>query len=151
MISVERSVYEKFPRLADGRARAFARPVVELLRRVACEERINATLRELGRYRDFEFVEQVLQRLQVDYSVANTERENIPVEGGVLIVANHPLGALDALTLLQLVGGVRRDVRILANDVLGQLEPLRPLLLPVNVFGGQGAAPVELRAAYRAL
>ena len=151
MISVERSVYEKFPRLADGRARAFARPVVELLRRVACEERINATLRELDRYRDFEFVEQVLQRLQVDYSVANTEPENIPVEGGVLIVANHPLGALDALTLLQLVGGVRRDVRILANDVLGQLEPLRPLLLPVNVFGGQRAAPVALRAAYRAL
>ena len=44
MISIERSVYEKFPRLAEGAARSFSRPVVDLLRRVACEERINATL-----------------------------------------------------------------------------------------------------------
>lgn len=44
MISVERSFYERFPRLAEGRPRELARPVIELLRRVACEERINAFL-----------------------------------------------------------------------------------------------------------
>jgi putative hemolysin len=144
-------VYEKFPRLAEGAARSFSRPVVELLRKIACEERINATLRALGEFRDFDFLEQVLERLRVSHSVANTDRENIPVEGGVLIVANHPMGALDALALLQLVGSVRRDVRILANDVLLQLAPLRGLLLAVNVFGGEALPGQGLREAYRAL
>lgn len=150
MISVERSFYERFPRLAEGRPRELARPVVELLRRVACEERINAFLAETKGLVGFAFVERAIELLQLRYSVANTDRENIPVEGRVVIVANHPLGALDALALIHLVGSVRRDVKVLANDLLLQLTQLKPLLLPLPVFGG-GSAHGGARAAYRAL
>lgn len=150
MISVERSFYERFPRLAEGRPRELARPVVELLRRVACEERINAFLAETTGLSGFAFVERAIELLQLRYSVANTDRENIPVEGRVVIVANHPLGALDALALIHLVGSVRRDVKVLANDLLMQFTQLAPLLLPLPVFGG-GHAHGGARAAYRAL
>lgn len=150
MISVERSFYERFPRLAEGRPRELARPVVELLRRVACEERINAFLAETKGLVGFAFVERAIELLQLRYSVANTDRENIPVEGRVVIVANHPLGALDALALIHLVGSVRRDVKVLANDLLMQFTQLKPLLLPLPVFGG-GSAHGGARAAYRAL
>lgn len=149
MISVERSFYERFPRLAQGHGRTFSRPVVDMLRRIACEQRINDTLQRLQSARGFDFVEQALDLLDARYQVAHTDREHIPSEGRVVIVANHPLGAVDALSLLHLVGSVRRDVRILANDVLMQLSPLEPLLLPCRVFGGQG--PNVLREAYRAL
>lgn len=150
MISVERSFYERFPRLAEGRPRELARPVVELLRRVACEGRINAFLAETAGLVGFAFVERAIELLQLRYSVANTDRENIPVEGRVVIVANHPLGALDALALIHLVGSVRRDVKVLANDLLLQFTQLKPLLLPLPVFGG-GSAHGGARAAYRAL
>lgn len=150
MISIERSFYEKFPRFAEGKARTFAQPVVEFLRRVVCEERINAILSKGAALTGFDFVELVLDDLKISYSVANTDRENIPVEGRVVIVANHPLGALDALALLQLVGSVRRDVKVLANDVLMQLEPLSPLFLPLPVFSN-GSALAGMREAYRAL
>lgn len=150
MISVERSFYERFPRLAEGRPRELARPVVELLRRVACEERINAFLAETKGLVGFAFVERAIELLQLRYSVANTDRENIPVEGRVVIVANHPLGALDALALIHLVGSVRRDVKVLANDLLLQFTQLKPLLLPLPVFG-DGSAHGGARAAYRAL
>lgn len=150
MISVERSFYERFPRLAEGRPRELARPVIELLRRVACEERINAFLAETKGLVGFAFVERAIELLQLRYSVANTDRENIPVEGRVVIVANHPLGALDALALIHLVGSVRRDVKVLANDLLMQFTQLKPLLLPLPVFGG-GSAHGGARAAYRAL
>lgn len=150
MISVERSFYEKFPRLSEGRARSFSQPVVALLRRIACEERINATLAQAGALKGFAFVEFALEHLRVGYAAANTDRENIPVEGRVVIVANHPLGAVDALALLHLVGSVRRDVKILANDVLMQFEPLSSLLLPLPVFGA-GSAHGGAREAYRAL
>ena len=150
MISVERSFFEKFPRLAAGRARSFSQPVVELLRKIACEERINRVLADLAPLTGFDFVERALEKFGVSYRIAHTDRENIPAEGRIVIVANHPLGAFDALALVHLVGGVRRDVRILANDVLSQLAQLSSLLLPVNVFGG-GASAGRLRDAYRAL
>ena len=149
VISVERSFFEKFPRLAEGRARSFSQPVVELLRKIAGEERIRTALADFGALSGFDFIERVLEHFQVRYQLSNTDRENIPAEGRLVIVANHPLGALDALALLHLIGTVRRDVRILANDVLVQLTQLSSLLLPVNVFGGRGAG--GLRDAYRAL
>lgn len=149
MISVEQSFYRSFPRLAQGPARALSMPVVELLRRVTCEAGVNDTLRHLEGARGLDFVEQALERLGFSYRVAACDVQNIPAEGPVVIVANHPLGALDALSLLDLVGKVRRDVRILANEVLQQLESLRELLLPLDVFQGRGGA--GLREAYRAL
>jgi putative hemolysin len=150
MISIEQNFYAQFPRLAHGRSREWSRPVVDLLRRISCEARINTTLDAMGEAQGFAFIESALAQLRVHYRFAHSDRENIPTEGRVVIVANHPLGALDALALLHLVGSVRRDVRILANEVLMQLTPLHPLLLPTAVFGDkQGSA--GLRGAYRAL
>lgn len=151
MISIERSFYERFPNLAVGRARTFAQPVVELLRKFAGEDALRRVLEEIGALSGFDFVERVLEYFQVAYRLANTDRDNIPAEGRLVIVANHPLGALDAMALLHLVGTVRRDVRILGNDLLVQLSQLSNLLLPVNVFGGEGASRGRMRAAYRAL
>ncbi len=149
MISIERTLFERFPQLAAPRARLLSRPMIGLLRRLACEERINRTLAVLEGGVGFDFVDKLLEHLGFSYSVARTEREHIPVEGRLLVVANHPLGALDAIALLDLVGSVRKDVRILANDVLLQLDGLKPLVLPVSVFGDGGGA--SLREAYRAL
>jgi putative hemolysin len=151
MISIERSFYDRFPNLAIGRARAFAQPVVELLRKIAGEDALRRVLADIGALSGFDFVERVLEHFQVTYRLANTDRDNIPAEGRLVIVANHPLGALDAMALLHLVGTVRRDVRILGNDLLVQLSQLSNLLLPVNVFGGEGASSGRMRAAYRAL
>ena len=128
MISVERSFFDRFPRLAAGRARSFSQPVVDLLRKIACEDRINRTLEQCNPLSGFDFVERALDSLGCSYRVANTDRDNIPAEGRLIIVANHPLGALDAMALLHLIGTVRRDVRILGNDVLMQLKPLKSLI-----------------------
>ena len=151
MISVERSFFDKFPRLAHGRARTFSQPVVELLRAIIGEERINSVLTALAPAEGFAFVERALDLLNVRYRITAADREHVPHEGRVVIVANHPLGAIDALVLLHLVGSIRRDVRILANDVLAQIAPLSSLLLPTNVFGVGEASTGRLRDAYRLL
>ena len=66
-----------------------------------------------------------------------TTWQRIPARGRLLVVANHPSGALDALALLHCVGRVRRDVRIVANDLLSLVEALDGLLLPVRILGGR--------------
>ncbi|GAP66312.1 putative hemolysin [Mizugakiibacter sediminis] len=148
MLSIERTLDRRLPWLAQHPR--LKRPVVGLLGKLAAEERFNRALAGLAPLEGFDFVERVLDHLGVGYSVGHSEREHIPAEGPVVAVANHPLGMLDALALLHLVGSVRRDVRILGNDVLAAFAPLRRLLLPVDVFGG-GAPRGRLREAYRAL
>lgn len=149
MISVEKSFYTRFPGLAGGRRRALSQPVVDLLRRVIGEDQVNQTIRRLHGRQGFDFVDHGLLELGARYRVEPTDIENIPCEGRVVIVANHPLGAVDALSLLQLVGRVRRDVCIMANDYLLRLDGLAPLLVPCDVFGGKPRA--RLREVYRCL
>jgi putative hemolysin len=91
----------------------------------------------------------VLDVLGTSHHVNLGELENIPVDGPLLVVANHPLGMQDAVAMLQMIGSVRRDVRILGNDWLATVPHLGKLLLPVDVFG-KGAAS-RLRGIYRAL
>ncbi|MGN6283208.1 GNAT family N-acyltransferase [Frateuria sp.] len=147
MLSVERNLVERLPWLAQHPR--LCRPVAGLLGRLADEAGFNRVLDAVGKVEGFDFVERALEVLGASYHVSPREREHIPTEGPVLVVANHPLGMVDALALLQLVGSVRPDVRILGNDWLAAIEPLRRLLLPVDVFG-KGAAS-RLRGVYRAL
>ena len=66
------------------------------------------------------------------------------------MIANHPSGALDALALLDAIGRVRRDVRVVANDFLSALDNIEELLLPVRILGGRPSAD-SLRAVDAAL
>ncbi|MCU7916319.1 MAG: 1-acyl-sn-glycerol-3-phosphate acyltransferase [Candidatus Thiodiazotropha sp. (ex Gloverina cf. vestifex)] len=67
-----------------------------------------------------------------------------------MTVANHPLGALDALSLIQMISRVRSDIRVVANDLLSALEPLGDLLLPVDNLGG-GSSRKGIKRVYAAL
>jgi len=147
MLSVEQTLTERLPWLAQHPL--IRRQVAGMLGRLADQDGFNRTLNTIGEAEGFDFVERTLDLLGVSYYANPRERENIPVEGGVLIVANHPLGMVDALALAQLVGSVRSDVRILANDWLMAIPQLHKLLLPVDVFG-KGAAS-RMRDIYRAL
>ena len=81
----------------------------------------------------------ILDFFSFEVTTSKRELHRIPKTGRVIIVANHPIGSLDGIGLLDLVGRQRSDVKVVANDMLWQLEGLRPLLLPVNNMGGHTA------------
>lgn len=80
------------------------------------------------------FIDALFEELDFSYSVSSKDRDKIPSEGKVVIVSNHPLGGLDGLALLKLVLEVRTDVKIVVNDILLQIENLKSLFLPYNLF-----------------
>ena len=134
MLSVEQALTSKFPRFFERNPAVVTGPLVKFLRLLFHEREINHFLESNGNLGAFELIEKVLEYFQFGYSVSNIDKENIPATGKVVIVANHPLGALDALALIRLVREVRKDVKVVANDLLMHLPPLRPLLLPVDNF-----------------
>jgi putative hemolysin len=147
MLRIEQTLAERLPWLAQHPG--IRRPMAGMLGRLADEDGFNRVLERVGDSEGLDFVERVLDVLGTSYHVNQRERENIPVDGALLVVANHPLGMQDALALLQLVSSVRSDVRILGNDWLAVVPQLRKLLLPVDVFGN--GATSRLRGIYRAL
>lgn len=136
MRELRERLIDRWPPWLAGPDRRWVRPLLERCWRLARLDRAQAFLEEHPQLRGLEFVEGALRHVDARYLVDDCERERIPASGACLVVANHPLGGLDALALLKLVGDVRRDVRIVANDWLQALDPLRELLLPVRVFGG---------------
>lgn len=94
---------------------------------------------------DIDFVEQVLEYFNVSYSTRDVEKERIPCEGRVVIIANHPIGSIDALAVIKLLSEVRQDVKVVANDMLMAISPLHNMLLPVNNMQG-GTAKQHLLA-----
>ena len=133
-IDVEQVLVNKYPTFISKPA-PVRRSTLFCLRRLIREQEINHFLDSHQGSRGFEFIDEVLDYFNFSYALSHKERMNIPSSGRVMIVANHPLGALDGLALLKLVGEVRRDVRIIANDVLMHFDALQNLFLPVDNLG----------------
>ncbi|MDF2181113.1 lysophospholipid acyltransferase family protein [Neptuniibacter sp. CAU 1671] len=134
VINVEKALLAKYPAF-EQKPPLMQRSALYLLRKLVREQEINGFLNEHQDLKGFEFVDKVLEHFNFSYNLSHTDRANIPSSGRVVIIANHPLGALDGLALLKMVGEIRRDVKIIANDLLMSLAPLKSLLLPVDNIG----------------
>lgn len=56
-----------------------------------------------------------------------------------IVVANHPFGALEGIILTHILLDIRKDVRILANELLGRVPELKELFFEVDVFSSEKA------------
>ncbi len=122
MINVENLVRDNFP---DGSVKKyFSAPLVHWLRWLFHEKEFQKFGRTYKDSRGIEFVRDTLNYFDFQHTVDNTSLANIPRQGRVILVANHPIGSLDGLSLLQLIHSIRPDVKIVANQVLSKLGPL---------------------------
>lgn len=88
-------------------------------------------------YEGVDFCEKTVEYLGVTVTVEGLE--NIPFTGHPLtFVSNHPLGAIDGVTLGGIIGRHSDGrVKYLVNDLLMNLKGLAPLCIPINKLGGQ--------------
>ncbi|MEZ4483801.1 MAG: lysophospholipid acyltransferase family protein [Syntrophotaleaceae bacterium] len=82
-----------------------------------------------------QFAEAALQRLGVDMALAADELGRIPASGPLVVVANHPYGAVEGLMLIALLRRVRSDVKVMANYLLQRLPQLADTVIAVDPFG----------------
>lgn len=131
MLNIEQSVIDKFPGFAE-QSPLIRNSTLSILRKLTREQEINSFLREHQGVTGIDFIDRIFDYFNFSYSISQRDRDNIPSHGRLIIVANHPIGSLDGLALLRLVSEVRRDVKIVANDMLMAFEPLHDLLLPLD-------------------
>ncbi len=83
---------------------------------------------------DLEFLNALLDDLQIEFEIPEEDLKRIPKTGGFITISNHPLGGVDGILLLKLLLDRRPDFKIIANFLLHRIEPLKPYIMPVNPF-----------------
>lgn len=131
-IDIGKILREKNPRFA----RFVPRFVVRWVENLVAARRHNEILDLYENRTPIGFIEGALDYIGVKYRVYGVE--NIPRDGRVLFAANHPLGGVDGMILAAAIEPFCPGVKLIVNDILLNIKPLRPIFVGVNKHGGQG-------------
>ena len=117
---------------------------VRWLERTICQNQLNAILVKMAGKNSVDAATAALDEMNI--TVEATGLEHLP-NGRFMFVSNHPLGGLDGLALISLLGNrYDKKIKFMVNDLLMAVEPLRGVFLPVNKYGKQSrdaAAQIE--------
>jgi 1-acyl-sn-glycerol-3-phosphate acyltransferase len=122
--------------------RFIPRFLINYVRRTIHEEEINKFLAEHENTRGIAFVDGALASMGANVFIEGIE--NIPKEGGYIFAANHPLGGLDGLAIINSIAKVRTDIKFFVNEILLNLKNLDDILVPVNINGNSTRPMLEL-------
>lgn len=128
-LDVGKAFESKNPKLYKRIPRGIIRWIEKLIHQEAMngfmEENINAS--------SIEFATNAIPFFQTTVKVI--DEENVPRKGRYIVVSNHPLGGLDGLTLISVIGKYRSDIKFPVNDLLMQITPMKDVFVPINKHG----------------
>jgi putative hemolysin len=103
------------------------------IKRIIHQDHINEFISTHGDKKSFSFLDAIIEEFGVN--VTYEGMENIPSSGGCIIAANHPIGGLDGIALLQTIGLKRKDLKFIVNDLLLHIKNLEDIFVGVNKHG----------------
>lgn len=124
------ALYAKLPKVA-----------VRLLEWVVCQKQLNEILENCDMHEGVDFAVAMSEFMHVTCEVKGLE--NVPAEGRYMIVSNHPLGGFDGVTYIAALGRKFPTLKVIVNDILCNIEPLRPVFLGVNTLGRQNRGDMQ--------
>ena len=96
--------------------------------------KINRLFDGAADYQGREFADHLLENMNITIDVSAEQLENIPKEGGFVLVANHPFGGIEGVMLLSAIAKVRPDFKVMANFILSHIPNLKECFFAVNPF-----------------
>ncbi len=129
--------------------RALIRILENVTGRLSLIRRAEGYETEVDRGRSFWQV--IPERFGLSLDVVGGSLKNIPANGPLILIANHPYGILDGLMMGHLLDAVRGDFRILANSVFKRAEALNRVILPISFEETKEAVKLNLTTRATAL
>ena len=96
--------------------------------------KINRLFDAAADYQGREFADHLLENMNIRIEVSPEQLENIPKEGGFVMVSNHPFGGIEGVMLLSAIAKVRPDFKLMANFILSHIPNLKECFFSVNPF-----------------
>ncbi len=132
-VSIEKVVKDKL----KHKSKYIPTFIIRLLEKIICQKQINNALDNIGHLRGLEFISELLKHMGVSIEVSGLE--NLEGDSSYIIASNHPLGGLDGIALADVMGKHNADTKLVVNDILMTLEPIKELFIPINKHGRQSA------------
>jgi putative hemolysin len=129
--------------------RAFVRAIENATGRLGLIRRAKGYEQEVARGADFWQV--IPERYGITLDVVRGSLANIPANGPLIVIANHPYGILDGLMMGNILSKLRGDFRILANAVFRKARELDRVILPISWDETRDAVEMNLRTRATAL
>lgn len=129
--------------------RALIRLLENTTGRIRLIKRAEGYQREVAAGRDFWQV--MVERYGLSVDVVDGALNNIPKDGPLILIANHPYGILDGLIMGHILSTVRGDFRILANSVFRKSEDLNRIVLPISFDDTRHAMQLNIETRKTAL
>ncbi len=136
-IDLRKAISDKNPRLL----RVLPGFVIRYLERTIHQDELNEIIRLYGHMDGVDFVRHALEFMQVSYDTYGLE--NIPEKGRFIFVSNHPLGGLDGMVFIKVIGEIFPEIRFPVNDLLLNIPGLNTIFLPINKHGSQSRDAVR--------
>lgn len=96
------------------------------------------------------FYHSTLKKLNIRFEIDSLEL--IPEKGGLVIMANHPFGAVEGVILGAWLSRIRPDFKFIGNGLLQMIQEMKDDVIAVNPFGQKssiGSNAAGLREAIR--
>ena len=111
-IDIEKIIGEKIPKLA----KKLPRFVFRYLKKILHQDDINGLLLRTEGVLGLPFVAEAMNEFKTTVNAVGLD--HIEKDGRYVIAANHPIGGLDGIALIDTVGKVKPDVITPVNDFL---------------------------------
>lgn len=79
-----------------------------------------------------QFCRGLLNDLDIKLRIDNEQLLDHLPEGAFITVSNHPFGALDGITLIDLIGSRRPEFKVMVNMILNHIVAMRPNFIAVD-------------------
>ena len=88
----------------------------------------------------------------MDIKVKNNSKKklNIPTNGPLMVIANHPFGIIDGLILCSILSTKRKDFKIMTHETLKFLPELENFILPVDFSERKESRLLNIETAKKA-
>lgn len=137
-VDVRRLIKNKNPKLL----RWLPGFVIRWLEKIIHQEDVNHFFAAHEHSDEYDFSKGVIDLLNLQVSLQGLEHVP-PAPQKIIFASNHPLGGVDAVTIIHLLKEKRPDIKFIVNDLLMVISNLKTRFIGVNKVGKNAVASLQ--------
>lgn len=129
LIDVDKVIASKNPKLL----KRLPKFLLRFIKNVIHQDDINHVLSKNHDLFGVDFANGILKDFNITIKVIG--ESNIPKTGKHIFAANHPLGGLESMVMISVIGRHQPSIKFIVNDILMNLKNLKSIFIGVNKHG----------------